>query len=52
MNEVICLVEEDNLKPWSFYGYEDPIPKPKNHWVQLITPPSLVNVLKAGYPFV
>ena len=50
MKDVIYLVESEDLKRWSFQGYEHPIPKPKNQQVELITPPSIVKLLKAGYP--
>jgi hypothetical protein len=41
------------LLPWSFGGYGAPVPVPPGSRAELLTPPSIVAVLAAGYrPFV
>ena len=43
------LVRGDNLYPWSFEGYGSRVPKPARGAARLLTPPSIVNALAAGY---
>ena len=45
------LVYEGQLFPWSFSGYGTPMPlKAAAGKYELMTPPSAVKVLEAGYP--
>jgi hypothetical protein len=37
------------LLPWSFDGYGEPVPVSRDTKVELLTPPSIVGVLAAGY---
>ncbi len=39
----------DALLPWSFEGYEAPRKRPREGAAQVLTPPSIVGVIKAGY---
>jgi hypothetical protein len=39
----------DALLPWSFQGYETPRERPRQGAAQVLTPPSIVGVLAAGY---
>jgi hypothetical protein len=39
----------DALLPWSFHGYEAPRERPRQGAAQVLTPPSIVGVLAAGY---
>jgi hypothetical protein len=41
------LILEGLARPWSLRGYSNPVAPP--HCAQLITPPSTVAVLRAGY---
>lgn len=43
------LVLEDELRPWSFGGYGEPVERPNGIEVTLLTPPSTVRALRAGY---
>ncbi|HEX4829605.1 MAG TPA: hypothetical protein VH478_00745 [Trebonia sp.] len=40
---------EGALRPWSFEGYGPPVPVAPGEQVTLLTPPSLVAALRAGY---
>jgi len=42
-------VRGDALLPWSFAGYGSPRPRPRAVEVDLLTPPAIVSVLRAGY---
>jgi hypothetical protein len=39
----------DRLLPWSFHGYGEPVSRPRRGTVNVLTPPSVVAVLSAGY---
>ena len=45
-----ALVLRDRLLPWSAAGYGPPIPRPRRDVASVITPPSAVAALAAGYP--
>jgi hypothetical protein len=45
-----CLVADDGLRPWTFGGYGPPLTGPTAAGVRVITPPTAVAVLRAGYP--
>ena len=42
-------VRGDALLPWSFFGYGAPEPRPRTGRVRVLTPPSIVRALAAGY---
>jgi len=42
-------VRGDALLPWSFAGYGSPRPRPRAVEVDLLTPPAVISVLRAGY---
>ena len=42
-------VRGDRLAPWSFQGYGAPVKRPRRGSVNLLTPPSIVAALSAGY---
>jgi hypothetical protein len=44
-----ALVLGGELLPWQAAGYAEPVPRPLGAYVSLITPPSLVEVLRAGW---
>jgi hypothetical protein len=44
-----ALVSAGHLRPWSFAGYRAPLPVSPDTTVDLLTPPSIVGVLAAGY---
>jgi hypothetical protein len=44
-----ALVQGDRLLPWSPGGYGEPLRRPRSGTVTVITPPSLVEVLRAGW---
>jgi hypothetical protein len=44
-----CLVLADSLRPWSPQGYLGPLPRPRSGTAEVITPPSTVAALRAGY---
>jgi hypothetical protein len=46
---VIGLVIGDRLLPWSFQGYGPPAPVPRPGAVEVLTPPSIVAAIAAGY---
>ena len=43
------LVLDDRLLPWSPAGYGEPLPRPRVGRARVITPPSLVALLAAGW---
>ena len=43
------LVLGDRLLRWTPYGYADPVPRPSSSDVEVLTPPSIVEALRAGY---
>jgi hypothetical protein len=43
------LILAGSLYPWSFEGYGSPVPKTERGEAWLLTPPSIVNALAAGY---
>ena len=45
-----CLVLGDAVIPWTTNGYAAPLPRPKTGTAQLLTPPTSVRALAAGYP--
>jgi hypothetical protein len=42
-------INHDQLLPWSFHGYGEPIARPRRGLANVLTPPSVVAVLSAGY---
>ena len=42
-------VKGDALLPWRPSGYGAPLPRPRNALVGVLTPPSIVNVLRRGF---
>jgi len=42
-------VHGDRLHPWSFQGYGEPIARPTRETVDVLTPPSILRALAAGY---
>lgn len=44
-----ALVRDDAVVPWTHEGYGDPLPRPRAGTVELITPPSTVAAIRAGY---
>jgi hypothetical protein len=42
-------VRDDALLPWSFSGYGPPLEKPTRGRALVVTPPSVVKTLRAGY---
>jgi hypothetical protein len=49
LDDAPFLVRGRSLYPWSFGGYGPPVPKPPHGEARLLTPPSVVNTLAAGY---
>jgi hypothetical protein len=43
------LVLADRLLPWSFTGYGAPVARPSSGDANLLTPPSIVAAIRAGY---
>ena len=43
------LVRRDVLLPWAYSGYGAPVTKPTHGAARLLTPPSIVNALRAGF---
>jgi hypothetical protein len=43
------LVVDDSLRPWTFAGYDEPIPRPAGQLVTVLTPPSIVRTMAQGY---
>jgi len=37
------------LLPWTSQGYGAPVPRPRGHHVDVLTPPAILAVLAAGY---
>lgn len=48
VDRIAHLVQGDALRPWSWTGYGDPVPRPAGE-ISVLTPPSSVAVLRAGY---
>ena len=48
-DDAIALCSDGALLRWSFAGYGAPVPVPAGAQVELLTPPSIVAVLAAGY---
>jgi hypothetical protein len=44
-----AVVLGEALRPWSFDGYGPPVPAPPDRTVEVLTPPSTVRILAAGY---
>jgi len=44
------LVGQDKLLRWTPFGYEDIVQRPNGVRVRVLTPPSVVRILSAGYP--
>jgi hypothetical protein len=42
-------VRGDALLRWSFFGYGAPEPRPRGERARVLTPPSIVGALAAGY---
>ena len=42
-------VRGKNLLPWSFEGYGEPIERPREGIADVLTPPSIIRALAAGY---
>ena len=42
-------INHDQLAPWSFHGYGEPVPRPRRGLASVLTPPSIVAALSAGY---
>lgn len=49
LDEAPLAVRGDVLLPWSFAGYGPARPRPRGIEVDLLTPPAIVAVLRAGY---
>jgi hypothetical protein len=43
------LVRGPVVRPWSFLGYGAPVARPSDATLDVLTPPSIVAVLRAGY---
>lgn len=50
LDETPALIVDDHLAPWTRSGYQARKPLPKSGTATVITPPSTITVLKAGYP--
>ena len=48
--EVPALVLGGTVVPWTTEGYQTPVPRPRAGTATVITPPSTVAALRAGYP--
>ncbi|MGZ3577352.1 MAG: hypothetical protein ACXVA3_19045, partial [Vulcanimicrobiaceae bacterium] len=46
---IACIVWRDELVAWSDGGYGDRQARPAHRDVEVLTPPSIVAVFKAGY---
>ena len=42
-------VRGDRLLPWTFFGYGAPRPRPRGAMVDVLTPPTSLQALRAGY---
>ena len=42
-------VKGDTVLEWSFGGYDPPVPRPRRKIVDVLTPPTTLHVLRAGY---
>jgi hypothetical protein len=45
-----ALVLGDQLRAWTHAGYQDRLPRPTHGSAHVVTPPSTVALLRAGYP--
>lgn len=45
-----CLVLETAVIPWTIDGYAEPLPRPEAGMAQVLTPPTSIRALSAGYP--
>ncbi len=45
----VAAVSSQYLLPWTMDGYENAVRRPSNMLVEVLTPPSTVAILKAGY---
>jgi hypothetical protein len=45
-----AVVVGDTVVPWTHEGYVNPVPRPRTGTGTVITPPSTVAALRAGYP--
>jgi hypothetical protein len=45
-----AVVVGNTVVPWTAEGYGTPVPRPRAGTATVITPPSSVAVLRAGYP--
>jgi hypothetical protein len=50
LDDAPAVVAGDRLAPWSPDGYGDPLPRPSRGDATVLTPPSSVAALEAGYP--
>jgi hypothetical protein len=48
-DDVSALVLGEALRPWTFDGYGPPVSAPRDRTVEVLTPPSTVRVIEAGY---
>jgi len=48
-NETAFLLRGEKLYPWSFEGYGEPFARPARGIVDVLTPPSILRALAAGY---
>lgn len=49
VDDVPMLTTRDRMVPWTTRGYGTPVPRPRAGQVTVLTPPSTVAVLAAGY---
>jgi hypothetical protein len=45
-----CLVRTATIIPWTTDGYAAPLPRPESGTAQVLTPPTSIRALAAGYP--
>ena len=50
LDDTPAVVVDQHLALWSDEGYRGRLPRPTRGDAQVITPPSIVSVLRAGYP--
>jgi hypothetical protein len=46
---IVGLLTAGQLRPWSMSGYGDPVPADRTVMAEVLTPPSTVAVIRAGY---
>lgn len=49
VSDTPCLLWEGRLLPWSHEGYGRPLPMPAAEEVDVLTPPSIVAIFRAGF---